>query len=62
MRLPLKQFIFQLMINSGWKIGYGSDRRGKTIIELIPTEEDISNWSKMLISNSLKVQAIHQAF
>jgi len=34
--------------SDGWKMGYGNERRGRTILELIPTNESISSWSRML--------------
>lgn len=34
--------------SSGWKLGHGSDRRGRTIAEYVPHYESINNWSKLL--------------
>lgn len=34
--------------SSGWKLGYGSDRRGQTIAEYVPSNESINNWTKLL--------------
>ena len=34
--------------NSGWKVGYGTNKLGTTIIEYIPSNESIDNWSKLL--------------
>jgi len=34
--------------SSGWKMGFGSDRRGQTIAEYVPANESINNWSKLL--------------
>lgn len=34
--------------SSGWKLGYGSDRRGRTIAEYVPHHESIDNWSRLL--------------
>lgn len=34
--------------SSGWKFGSGSDRKGRTIAEYVPSNESINNWSKLL--------------
>jgi hypothetical protein len=33
--------------NSGWKVGYGVNKPELTIVEYIPVEESISNWSRI---------------
>lgn len=34
--------------SSGWKFGSGSDRKGQTLVEYVPRDESINNWSKLL--------------
>lgn len=34
--------------SSGWKFGSGSDRRGQTIAEYVPSNESINSWTKLL--------------
>lgn len=34
--------------SSDWKLGSGSDRKGRTIAEYVPSSESINNWSKLL--------------
>ena len=33
--------------NSGWKVGYGANKPGVTLIEYIPSNESIENWSRI---------------
>lgn len=34
--------------NSGWKFGYGVNKPELTLVEYIPAEESISNWTRIL--------------
>ena len=33
--------------NKGWKVGSGTNNPGATLVEFIPVDETISNWSRM---------------
>jgi hypothetical protein len=33
--------------SSGWKLGAGSDRKGRTIAEFVPRNETINNWTRL---------------
>jgi len=33
--------------NKGWQVGSGTNRPGEKLVEFVPTEESISNWSRM---------------
>jgi len=33
--------------NKGWKVGSGTNKPGTTLVEFIPTEESISNWTRL---------------
>lgn len=33
--------------NKGWKIGHGTNKPGTTLVEFIPNDQVISNWSRL---------------
>lgn len=47
LRTPIETVYIPEQSLSGWKVGYANNNKNETVVEFIPAEETIENWSRM---------------
>jgi hypothetical protein len=58
---PLETATLHLADGAGkWKAAAGSERRGRTLMEFVPADESIDNWSRLLTIQFIEEKGVSQ--